>query len=84
MLPQMFNIIHISKANFYPNYPYVTPHCWEICIIFRTWKHQHSQICKFATVERSLSEKNPGKFQATGFNFRFKATISRDTANNVE
>ena len=44
----MFNIIHISKANFYPNYPYVTPLFWENYIIFRTWKHQHSQSRKFA------------------------------------
>ena len=58
----MFNVIHISKANFYPNYPYFTLHFWEICIIFRTWK-QHSQICKFATDERSLSEKAPENFK---------------------
>ena len=36
---------------------------WEICIIFRTWKHQHSQVCKFVTDERSLSEKTLENFK---------------------
>ena len=57
------SILSIFLRPIFTQIIHTLPHIGKVVSKFQTWKHQHSQICKFETDKQSLSEKSLENFK---------------------